>query len=331
MSNPIAVLIADVHYNIQTLPLADAAMRQAIAKANELNVPLIVAGDLHDTKANMRAECMNAMIETFKLCDKKSYIIVGNHDRVNEKSYEHSLNFLAPYAIVINSALALDNLKLCLISYQSNPNDLLYMMRRERKGHMFIVHQGIVGSDSGEYIQDKSAITAEDVADFRVISGHYHKRQDIKCGRPRQGALGLFSYIGNPYTLAFGEANDPPKGFQILMDDGLLEFVPTNLRKHVIIDIDLNGPQKAAGYNRGDLVWVKVKGTKEQLMNVTKKSLNIAESFRLDLIPTDTTTEAPAKTQTNGELLDSLIDSLSNTSDDRKDRLKKLWKSSTCG
>ena len=51
--SPIAVLISDIHYNINTLPVADAALRQAIAKANELDVVLIVTGDLHDTKANL--------------------------------------------------------------------------------------------------------------------------------------------------------------------------------------------------------------------------------------------------------------------------------------
>src|SRR5579862_1378127 len=99
----LAVLVSDVHYNVHTLKLADAAMRMAIVKANKLEVPLIVAGDLHDTKANLRGECVNAMIETFKQCNKPPYIIVGNHDRINEKSHEHSLNFLAPYCHIVDS------------------------------------------------------------------------------------------------------------------------------------------------------------------------------------------------------------------------------------
>jgi hypothetical protein len=42
---PIAVIISDVHYNINTLEVADKAMRMAINRANILNIPLIVAGD----------------------------------------------------------------------------------------------------------------------------------------------------------------------------------------------------------------------------------------------------------------------------------------------
>src|ERR1700722_9570126 len=93
---PIAVLISDVHYNLQTLPLADAAMRQAVFKANTLDVPLIVAGDLHDTKANLRGECIKAMLNTLSLTKHRAHILIGNHDKINEKSplTENSLHFL---------------------------------------------------------------------------------------------------------------------------------------------------------------------------------------------------------------------------------------------
>jgi DNA repair exonuclease SbcCD nuclease subunit len=364
LSKPIAVLISDVHYNLQTLPLADAAMRQAISKANELDIPLIVAGDLHDTKANMRAECVNAMIETFNMCRTKCYIIRGNHDALNEKSEAHSIGFLnrlgevedldksnwdnyvsEPAVVVVdqpnffNDLGAFNGNSVHLIPYHHDVSQLRKYLSTVDKGSTIIMHQGIQGSNSGEYIQDKSAITKEDVADFRVISGHYHARQDIKTGRPQKGAVGLFSYVGNPYTLNFGEASDPEKGFQILMNDGSLEFVPTDLRRHCSFTCDtlfLNDTRKATlpGLKAEDLLWVKVLGSKEELLTVTKtkiaNKLQLTQDFRLDLIPTDTETQSPADTKqlTSGELLDKLIDSLSNTTDERKTRLKELWRKS---
>lgn len=75
-TKPEAVLISDIHYNIQTLPLADAAVNMAITKANQLGVPLIVCGDLHDTKANLRGECVNAMLETFSRAIRKRSDVV---------------------------------------------------------------------------------------------------------------------------------------------------------------------------------------------------------------------------------------------------------------
>lgn len=343
VNKPVAVLISDVHYNVHTLLLADAAMRQAIAKANELEVPLIVAGDLHDTKANMRAECMNAMLETFRLRSYECFILRGNHDQINEKSKEHALNFLETLGCeVVDKPFSMDlteygdHFQVYLVPYYSDVKELRAYLITIPKGSTIIMHQGLQGSESGEYIQDKSALTYDDVKDFRVISGHYHKRQDIKTGRPQKGAVGLFSYIGNPYTLGFGEANDPPKGFQILMDDGTLEFIRTGLRDHVIVEGKFVDESKLEFDLKkipelGDPLWVKIRGTKEQLMKVKKehvvKVLEL-QDFRLDLIPTDTTTnqEHIKSDMSQAEVLDILIDSLAATSDDQKTRLKQLWR-----
>lgn len=336
MSRPIAVIINDIHYNLNTLPLADAAMLQAINKANEFNLPLIVAGDLHDTKANIRGECIKAMIATFsQLNSRNAWVIRGNHDSIHEKTTEHSLEFLRPYAKVIHSSVLNLNLGdgriFNLLSYHNDSDQLKDTLKKLDKNIITIMHQGLQGSNSGDYIQDKSAITKQDVAGMRVISGHYHQRQDIELPDG-----GLWTYTGNPYTLNFGEASHSPKGFHILMDDGTLEFVPTNLRRHIIIPITYEI------LNRKDTIWdkivvkkddilmVKISGDREKLSFLTKEKvgilLNQEGDFKLDLIPTDTKTKAPAQLpKTQHELLDNLIDS-SNTSDDVKSRLKQMWR-----
>lgn len=326
---PIAVLISDVHYSLPTLEVADKAMRMAVAKSNELGVPLIVPGDLHDTKANLRGECVKAMIETFKLCRLSPIILRGNHDSINEKSEEHSLEFLAPYAEIISTSSVHLNKGITFIPYHHNVDDLREYLENSIHTSFIITHQGVQQTNSGHYIQDKSALMKEDLAGLRVISGHYHTRQsfDLPNG-------GKFDYVGNPYTLNFAEAADPTKGYQILYDDGSLEFIPTNLREHRVLDYSYE-TLKGEGIFLGepqDIVWVKIRGTKEQLSKLTKKQvgldLDISQDFRLDLIPSDikTTKSEQAKDITNEQLLDILIDSLSNTSGERKTRLKSLWK-----
>jgi DNA repair exonuclease SbcCD nuclease subunit len=356
MNNPVAVLISDVHYNMHTLPLADAAMRHAILIANDLEIPLIVAGDLHDTKANLRGECMNAMRTTFNSLDSKlpCYILRGNHDAINEKSEEHSIGFLevgrvyedgctpyeAEHEIIIkpgfyNELGCVNGKSVHVVPYQHDPEAVREYLKKVDKGSCIIMHQGLQGSNMGDYIQDKSAINHEDVADFRVISGHYHARQDIKTGRPQKGCVGLFSYIGNPYTMSYGEANDPEKGFQILMDDGSLEFVSTNLRKHVVIDTVVHDLVAIPYQHKpGDLLWFKCRGTREELRSISRELIagnyDINEGFKLDLIPEDVTSNTPILTaKSNDELMDSLIDSLTSTSDARKVRLKELWRESS--
>lgn len=337
MSSPIAALTADVHYNINTLPVADAAVRQVIAKANELNVPFVVAADLHDTKSNLRGECVKAMIETFKTCKTRAIVLIGNHCRINERSLEHSLEFLAPYAQIVNYPVFDSRLDSWLIPYYSDPEELQTVLAAIPKGSRLIMHQGCTDSNSGHYIQDKSALPKSAFADFRVISGHYHQRQDIKCGRPRKGAVGLFSYIGNPYTLNFAEAKDPEKGFQILMDDGLLQFVPLDLRKHVVLSIDISDtavPKVEYFPNKyiqdRDLVWVKIKASRAALTMWNKELVRQrflpSMDFKLDLIPTDgPVLEAKTERMTESEIMDAVVDATDESAEE-KEYLKKTWR-----
>ena len=337
MSSPVAVLISDIHYNISTLELADAALRMAIYHANKLRVPLVIAGDMHDTKANLRAECVHRMQKTLRL-GHQVIVLRGNHDSLNEKSEVSAIRHLEFGSVSMvdepsqfNSATGIVH----LIPYQSDPNKMRSILAATPKNSLIVMHQGLNGSNSGEYIRDNSAINPEDVANFRVISGHYHARQDIKTGRPRANAVGLFSYIGNPFTLTFGEAKDLEKGYQVLLEDGTLEFIPTNLRKHVVFEMtasDIHGGHVLL-YNPADLLWLKITGTHDELAKLNRdkiiKTLRIeAASVRIDTTPVDI--EASAETQgppkTDGHLMDELIMTEKTLSDEQKGRLAQLWR-----
>lgn len=331
MKEPVAVLISDIHYNMSTLQVADAALRQAVKKANQLDVQLIICGDLHDSKANVRGECMIAVKDTLSRANRTVFVLRGNHDSLNERSQEHSLVFLPHPLCQVITDIEQTGHKSWFIAYQHDPEALRKKLASIPKGSTIIMHQGIEGSNSGDYIKDKSAINKEDVAGMRVISGHYHQRQDIPLPDG-----GLWSYVGNPYTLNFAEAKDPAKGFQVLYDDGSLEFIPTNLRRHYVYETDITtvrGGHQPVGLvlNPDDIVWVKIKGPSDQLATLTKElvahNLALPGPFKLDLIPDDTTSvKEVVRDLPQDQLLDSLIDGLSNTTQDRKDRLKDLWK-----
>lgn len=335
---PLAVIAGDIHYSLSTLLVADAAVRLAIDKANELNVPFIANGDTHDSKANLRAECVNAMIETFKLCKVKPYINVGNHCKINSKSEGHALNFLHPFANVVDEPLFVDEIKSYIIPYYDNSKELSKYLKTIPENSRILIHQGILGSNSGDYFQDHSAIHKNELNNFRTIASHYHSRQDIECGRPQKGTVGLLSYIGNPYTLTFGEANDLPKGFQVLYDDGTLEFVPTNLRKHVIWELSFESqnlvPKPCPTINPEDLLWVKIHGTREQLARLTKAKLAPyvpIENYKLELIPTDNVGILTIPTNSVGilkqeELLDNIIANISNLTIEQQKTLQSLWR-----
>ncbi len=339
MPHPIAVLISDIHFSLPTLGLATKALTQAVEAANDLEVPLIVAGDLHDTKANMRGECVNAMLAVFSEARTAVFIMRGNHDSINERSeisalaflerwsFEDDYNSVSPITVVnkptfIND-VAYEGKSLQLIPYHHDADELrVYLKKLDTlldRGSLLIMHQGLKEALPGEYIQDKSAITLNDVKNFRVVSGHYHARQTIEN----------WSYLGSPFSMTFGEANDPEKGFSILMSDGSLKFVPTGLRKHIVVDIEayhfaMKRVETGEVFRSEDLIKVKIRGdvaklTKEKVQKV----LNIPGPFRLDLIPdaVETTVEQEQVDQmSQSELLDSMIESIGQP------QLKNLWK-----
>lgn len=316
---PIAVLISDVHYSLSTLSRADTAMRQAVVAANSLDVPLVVAGDLHDTKANMRGECIKAMIDTIKTAKMPPTIIVGNHDKINEKSSEHSLEFLRPYASIVDKPEKNLIPYWTMIPYQSDSEVLRGYLRTLKPNSNIIMHQGLQGANSGEYFRDHSALVPEDLAGHRVISGHYHTRASVKL--PNNG---VHDFIGNPYTLSFGEAKDPQKGFQVLYDDGSLEFVGVHLPRHVVVDYTGRGLLMKS-FRDNDFVLLRVTATSDVLASIKKRELvlemGIPNSFKLELIPTDTVEAIPDVDAS----FDSVIDGI-NAEPSRKARLKGLWK-----
>lgn len=329
-TNPKAVLISDIHFTVPTLELASIALATAMDYARMLNVPLVIAGDTLDSKAIIRGECANRLLTILAGAKTPVYMLVGNHDLLSEKSSEHSLNFLKPLVNVIESPVYVESLDAVLIPYMNSKDDLQELLDKTTTGSLIIMHQGVETAFMGAYVQDKTSLPLAAFANFRVISGHYHRAQNIKCGSPKKGAVGLFSYIGNPYSLSFAEAGDGPKGFQVLYDDGLMKQVVVPLRKHVIMEAAYGEWTKYPDLNPEDLLWLKVTGTRTQLDSLDK--VKIGEmllghaNFKLEKIYQDAEeVTQPAQSFTSDELIDMLIDNLKEEPEE-KARLKNFWR-----
>jgi len=271
MPKPIAVLISDVHYSLSTLELADTAFTMAIDKAAELGVPLYDLGDITNDKANLRAEVMNKMIDTLEYAKRRKVqvtLLVGNHSLVNEKSKENALNFLHPYATIIADVAFIDGR--LLIPYQASDLEAMGWLKSEGPGAVMFAHQGLTEALPGHYAMDHSAVHEKGIIyPITVFSGHYHNGQTIHLTRG-----GTWTYVGNPYTLTFGEANDTPKGFLVLMDDNSFERIPCNLRKHVVVERTVaTAKDPIAGLNQHDLLWLKIRGNATDLATVDKDEL----------------------------------------------------------
>lgn len=323
MSIPIAVLISDIHFDLNTLEVATEALNTAIGKATTLNVPLIIAGDLHNTKAIIRGEVINTLVGILKNKHCSTHILVGNHDLFNEKGKDHGLEYLRPYAEIIDIPSYLAGTNLFLIPYQTDSDEFSKHVKTANKGSIIVCHQGVKGAFMGDYVQDKTSIDVKELDGFKVISGHYHRHQTV----------GPLTYIGSPFTHSFGEANDGPKGFLILNDDGSYSREILNLRKHMIITGELTESglilEQHQKVNQGDTVKVKVKGSRSLL--ATFKKQKVAElinhnNFKLELIPQDLENiEKVQVSDTPETIFDKVIDSLPD-SEEHKQFLKSLWR-----
>lgn len=329
---PIAVLISDVHYSLNTLDLADKAFREAIDCAGQLHVPLIDCGDITNDKAIIRAEVANQMIETMKYAKDKRvdiFLLVGNHSLINEKdNTRHSLNFLEPFCCIVDQVKR--DFILSFMPYASEFPSSLEM----DLAYPIIMHQGVKGAFMGDYIQDKSSVDPSLFAGFTVFSGHYHRHQQIVNGIPLKSHEGpvygpnTITYVGNPYTLSFGEANDPLKGFLILYSDYSFERVVLNYRRHVIHEMKLGDDlPKLRGE---DLLLLKVEGPLSELKKINKKEWGeriLGHShFRLEIVPTDTPQpKFDVSKMTDHEIFDTIIDATGETST-QKAFLKSLWR-----
>jgi hypothetical protein len=323
---PFFIAISDIHYSLSSMDIADFCFRAAIDKAAELGVDLIDFGDLTNDKGALRAEYVNKVLETLKYAQYNKHVaiqlIVGNHSLVNEKGSEHALNFAAPYAQLINYPCN-GKLGLYFIPYQSSVEAFKAALDAAPTDTIICMHQGVQGSQMGDYVHDKSAVPAEWLEGRKWFSGHYHRHQKFGSG----------VYVGNPYTKTFGEAGDGHKGYLIVYTDGSYDRIIVSQRKHVIIDANVSELQnifKDKDIKEGDLVWLKLRGPKSLLIEVHKsdlaKLLPPRCSFRLDLIPDkDEEVAVVQKDLTDELLMDKLIDDSPETEKQKK-TLKGLWR-----
>ncbi len=331
MSKPIAVLISDIHFTVPTLDLATKSLETAIAHAQSLELPVVLCGDTVDGKAMLRGEVVNALLHILRPTTTPVHIIVGNHDLINEKSNDPAIEFLnlLPTVHLVDRQQYLND-HVSMIPYRNDLERLKEDLETAVKWNIstVIMHQGVQGANMGHYVQDTTSLPPEAFTGRRIISGHYHRRQDIELPDG-----GLFSYVGNPYTLTFGEALDPPKGYQILKEDGSLEFVPLNLRKHVIHESTTdNMPSKIQGLEPDDLLLLRISGPGSELRKLDKNAIGQTllghSNFRLDLNDTTSVKDSSAvwnPNKTDSEILDELIDKLMEEPP-HKNQLKAEWR-----
>lgn len=270
------VAISDIHISLKNLDVSLQVLEQSLKKSRELKIPLVIAGDLNDTKAVMRAEWVTALIELFiDFEDVTIHIIDGNHDLCNKASSQSSLDFLSLlknvflYHDIVH--ITFEGVEFGLIPYQNTSKDFLHCLEQMRIRGIknLICHQGFMGAFLGDYVVDTSSIDPEELKDFTaVLSGHYHKHQHVGKN---------IMYFGSPFTVNFGESNQEKFIWLIEGDKGGINPKPilTNVRRHHQMVLEpgyesQNAPVFWDNMTDKDLLKVVMKGPKEFALSKPK-------------------------------------------------------------
>jgi hypothetical protein len=225
----------------------------------DLGLPTIWLGDLLDTKEVVRGKCLNTYIRRFRESKLQHYVLVGNHDWFNLDCKEHSLEPLKalPNVRVVDDFFILDKGQTVLLAYKHN-QDLLKAHFSNYKGKTVFCHADIRGFDYGNGLVSTDGLELADVDGVNVISGHYHKFQEI----------GNVTYLGTPFSHSFGESNQD-KYIAIFRPGQKLELIETPFPKHVTLELDCS---KYDGHEapQDDYMRVILRGTQEEIDRVMR-------------------------------------------------------------
>jgi hypothetical protein len=258
--------LSDIHFSLQNLAPALEVLEQALMEAKVRDLPLYIGGDLNDTKAILRGEVVQALINLFnKYRDVRVIVLVGNHDLLNHNGSRHSLEFLKllPNVTVVDQPQVVGDWH--LIPYVHDKQTFLKELDSAKQfgSKRLLIHQGVLGALMSEYAVDESSVGIESFAEFdTVLSGHYHLHQRVGSN---------FIYFGSPFTTRFDESSHPKYIHHVsLVPKFSIESIKTCARRHYQFEFDgeIHWPDRVES---NSLVKLVVKGSREFCSSVTKK------------------------------------------------------------
>ena len=236
--------------------------------AEDLNNPVIILGDLLDTKDIVRARVFNFVHKRLKASSLKFYILVGNHDKIVLQGKEHSLETLKE----LKNVDVIDEPRvhgdMLMLPYFHEKEDFREAVKNHKTKHTkyLFFHNGIKGFDYGNnYIATGKAsdeLHLCDVGGFKLaIGGHFHKFA-------REANL---MFLGTPFSHSFGESNQVKYIGIFDSLSGEVELLETPFPRHRTVNYEISDDPKEsakslkAQLNDQDHWRVMLRGTELQI------------------------------------------------------------------
>ena len=243
------ILSSDWHLSQDNILEIHSIADQLIEVAIEINCKEhFILGDVFESRKAQPLDVLDtftAVLDKFNKAGLTTYLIPGNHDKINyssEKSYLDTYQY-HPGVVLVSDihGIIREGLQIDMIPFFENSifNSKLkdsYDPLNEDTKVILLTHIGIEGFLRHDGEKEKDEVTTNQLSNYKeVFVGHYHNKSVKDNVR----------YIGSIMPKNFGEDND--KGFTILeISDGEFEvstFKP-NFKEYKKVEVDVESLSK---------------------------------------------------------------------------------------
>lgn len=216
------IIFSDLHLCEKTSDTVFNEVFPGLRKAvlEEEDNTLVCLGDFYHIRYKVDVSLQNRVFDYFeKMTDDGVTIILlpGNHDQVDDSGENALQPFSKLSRVIVHSDFASTDLGIFIPYRRDKAKIVEYLSSGASFGNSTIfIHHGIRGFSLNNTMVDKDGIEPSIFKNRLVLSGHYHKRQQI----------GNICYIGSPYQIDSGEAGQG-KGY-CTFDGKNLNYVTTD-------------------------------------------------------------------------------------------------------
>ena len=234
------LLIGDPHFKVsnplESQQLHDEVIRIIKERNDEIDF-IVVLGDILDTHEKVHIQPLCRSINFLRIISqlKKTYVLIGNHDRINNNVYlteQHaflSLKNQSDDLIIVDETVS--DGRFCFVPYVPNGRFIEATGDHFDGKDCFFAHQEFKGCKMGGIISENGDEWDENFPP--VFSGHIHDYQ-----QPQKNII----YTGTPFQHSFGDEED--KGIFLLKFENPrnwdLEKIELNIVKKKYISMNIS-------------------------------------------------------------------------------------------
>lgn len=274
-------IVGDPHLSKKNIII----MRELCGTIERLQNNVIWLGDMLNNKSIVQSKCLNFWVKYFRTSTLEHVVLVGNHDKHENRSYEHSLEPLKDLSnvIIVDGVTNIFQKNLFCLPYIHDLKEMRANLEELPLDSVLFCHTDLHGFDYGNGITNNGNLKLNDFKKFKkVISGHYHSQQHKKN----------LTYLGTPFSHSFGES-DQEKYIGVYDDvTNEMDLIKTNLPQHRTIEVDCDST-KELSYTLipKDIYRFILKGSVENIKNFPKKQVREAHDTHIAFLERSTERE----------------------------------------